>query len=165
MLQKKTQGKILEELENTSKKSVDMISYCLMPTHLHLLLRQNVDDGITNFMKRILDSYTKNFNKIHKRNGPLWASRFKDVLVNSDGQLLHLTRYIHLNPNSAGLVKKPEEWRYSSYNDYISKKSNIINPEIIEMTPAKYREFVEDRKDYQKQLSIIKSILIDKYSG
>jgi len=165
MLTDNSQKRYLKEMKESSKKLVDIVSYCLMPTHIHLLLKQEIEGGISKFMNRVLNSYSKRFNKAHKRNGPLWASRFKSVLVSSDEQLLHLTRYIHLNPSSAGLIKKPEEWKYSSYSGFISKQQSIINPKIIDMIPKEYRRFVEDRKEYQKQLSKIKSVLIDHYSG
>ena len=70
-------------------------------------------------MRRLLNSYTRYFNEKIKRKGPLWEGRFKKVLVNSDEQLLHLTRYVHLNPVSAGIVEKPEDWPCSSYREYI----------------------------------------------
>ena len=143
----------------------EIVAFCIMPTHIHLLLKQNIDGGISEYMKRMLISYTKSFNKKHKRTGPLWASRFKNISVKDDEQLLHLTRYIHLNPTSAGLAEKPEEWKYSSYNSYISKNNSTINREIIDLSPREYRNFVGDRKNYQRLLSIIKSLLIEDYTG
>ena len=77
---------------------VEMIAYCLMPTHIHLILKQLKKGGISVFMSNILNSYTRYFNIKTKRRGPLWESRFKNVEVASDEQLVHLTRYVHLNP-------------------------------------------------------------------
>jgi len=144
---------------------IETVAFCIMPTHIHLLLKQNADGGISEYMKRMLISYTKSFNNMHKRTGPLWASRFKNVLIEDDEQLLHLTRYIHLNPTSAGLAKKPEEWKYSSYNGYISKNNSTLDRKLFNISPRKYRSFVEDRKSYQRQLSIIKALLIEDYTG
>ena len=76
---------------------VEIIAYCFMPTHIHLILRQLKKDGISIFMGKILNSYTRYFNLKNKRKGPLWESKFKNVEVVTDEQLLHLTRYIHLN--------------------------------------------------------------------
>jgi len=164
-LKSESQTSYLKVLEGDSKKSVDVISYCLMPTHVHLLLKQNTNNGISNFMNRILSSYSKNFNIIHKRNGPLRTTRFKNVKIDNDEQLLHLTRYIHLNPTSKELVEKPEYWRYSSYNTYISKERCAMNSEIINMNSDEYRNFVEDRKQYQRQLLVMKSLLIESYTS
>lgn len=88
------------------------------------------------------------------------------MLVGDDDQLLHLTRYIHLNPTSANLVKNPENWPYSSFNEYINSQKGICNFEgLFIIIPNDYKNFVDNRKDYQKQLSVIKLLTIDDYSG
>jgi putative transposase len=143
-------------------KIVQIIAYCLMPTHIHLILKQLKENGISSYMRKILDSYTRYFNTLHKRKGPLWESRFKNVLVEKDEQLIHLTRYIHLNPTSAGLVKKPELWKYSSHLEYIrSDQTNPITDHdgLLEIKPKTYRKFVNDQKDYQRNLALIKKII------
>src|SRR3989344_8501119 len=76
---------------------VDILCYCLMPNHFHLLLKENVEHGITTYMQRILTSYSRYFNVRYKRSGSLFIHPFKAVMVNTDEQLLHLSRYIHLN--------------------------------------------------------------------
>lgn len=147
---------------------VSIVCYCIMPTHFHMLLKQSQENGITKFLGLIENSYSRFFNIKHKRKGPLWESRFKGVHIKTDEQLQHLTRYIHLNPSSAGLVKKPEDWSYSSYSEYLGKnKTNDICEfnNIINISPKEYKNFVNDRKSYQHQLSIIKSQLIDSYTG
>src|SRR3989337_457051 len=99
-----------DKIASDQEKIVSIIAYCLMPTHIHLVLKQLKNGGITKFMARILNGYSKYFNTKHKRTGPLWSGRFKSVMVSHDEQLLHLTRYIHLNPTSADLVKDPSDW-------------------------------------------------------
>lgn len=168
-LSAETQLQIIHELKNNNNILIEIIAFCIMPTHIHLLLKQVSDNGITKFMGRILNSYSKYFNTKHQRTGPLWSSNFKNVLVSDDEQLLHLTRYIHLNPVSAGLTEKPDEWQFSSLNEYsttLKKESDICNcKDIIDLRPDEYTKFIEDRKSYQHELSIIKSILIDDYTG
>lgn len=147
---------------------VDIIAYCIMPTHFHLILKQNTENGITNYLSKVENSYSKYVNTIFKRKGPLWEARFQSVHINTDEQLLHLTRYIHLNPSSAGLVNKPEDWEYSSYHNYLSESKGdelCIFRNIIDLSSKQYQKFVNDRIAYQKELSIIKSQLIDDYSG
>lgn len=164
---KKEQHKILKSIK-LDEKIVSIISFCLMPTHIHLILKQNTDSGISIFMSKILNSYARYFNSAHKRNGPLWAGRFKNVLIRTDEQLLHLTRYIHLNPTSAGLMEKPEQWDYSSYKEYLGQatKTNICEKEnLFDFTPKAYKKFTENRKEYQRELSKIKSFLIDNCNG
>ncbi|KKQ73620.1 MAG: hypothetical protein US94_C0030G0004 [Berkelbacteria bacterium GW2011_GWB1_38_5] len=143
------------------EKLVEIIAYCLMPNHIHLVLKQLQDKGISIFMSNVLNSYTRYFNLLHKRKGPLWESRFKHILVEKDEQLLHLTRYVHLNPSSANLVQKPELWKPSSYLEYIKPSIDQLtyHEDLFEMDPKNYQKFVNDRKDYQRQLSIIKKII------
>ena len=158
---------IIQDMNENKNLLVDIVTYCIMPTHFHLVLKQIVEDGITKFVAKVSNSYTRYFNIRHHRKGPLWEGHFKNVLVSSDEQLLHLTRYIHLNPSSAGLVKDPFDWSYSSLQEYTDLKIHGFCDfrEIIDMSPEKYMEFVSDHKDYQRQLSLIKNILIDKYFG
>lgn len=145
---------------------VDIIAYCIMPTHIHLILKQKTDGGVSQFMKNILNSCTRYFNVKHNRKGPLWESRFKSVLAESDEYLLHLTRYIHLNPVTAELAEKPEDWKASSYNEYI-RGDKIIEPVcdlrgLLEIKPHEYKAFVDDRIAFQRELHKIKSLLLDR---
>jgi putative transposase len=162
-------NEIVKDLEISSPKLVEIVSYCLMPTHFHLILRQKTDSGISNFMSKISNCYARYFNIKHKRKGPLWESRFNDVSIENDNQLLHLTRYLHLNPSSAGLTNTPEEWLYSSYHEFTSKivSKNCICDfhDLLDIEPSEYTKFVNDRVDYQKQLSRVKKLLLDNYSG
>ncbi len=151
--------------KNPEEHIVDIIAYCIMPTHIHLILKQREDNAISVYMNNILNSYTRYFNIRHKRKGPLWEGRFKKVLVVNDEQLLHLTRYIHLNPVTSNLIDKAEKWDASSYREYISNGSERDRmssfEEILEISPATYREFVEERKEYQQELKKIKDMLFE----
>ena len=142
---------------------VNILAYCIMPTHLHLVLHQMKENGISLYMKNLLNSYTRYFNTRNHRKGPLWQGRFRSVLVRDSHQLLHLTRYIHLNPTSDNLVDRPEDWPYSSYREYLSSvKDGLCEfSEFFTVSPETYREFVETRKDYQSSLSKIKYLLLE----
>ncbi len=161
------QQKIIQNVQLNSQVLVEIIAYTIMPTHIHLILKQVADQGISKFMSRVLNSYTRYFNSKHHRSGPLWESKFKDVEVSTDNQLLHLTRYFHLNASSAGLVQKPEDWLHSSYLEYLKIDSaNLCQFDgLFDFTSEQYRKFVNDRKSYQKQISVIKNMMIDNYSG
>jgi putative transposase len=155
----------MNSLPGENLKLVEIIAFCLMPTHIHLVVKQLCDNGISKFMNNTLNSYTRYFNTKYKRKGPLWVGRFKRVLVETDTQLLHLTRYVHLNPTTANLVRKPQQWAYSSYKEYLGKgkgEGRISVPRgAIDISPRDYKKFVEDRRSYQKDLGIIKSFLLD----
>lgn len=165
IVQKVGFNNMIKTISKDKDSLVQMIAYCLMPTHLHFILKQLSKKGITDYMKDILNSYTRYFNIKHKRKGPLWESRFKSVLVDSDEQLLHLTRYIHLNPVTAQLVDRPEKWDFSSYREYLSKVNDYVSicqfDDILEIKPSSYRQFVNDRISYQRELAKIKNLQID----
>jgi putative transposase len=148
-----------------SKKTIDIIAYCIMPTHIHFILKELKDSGIANFMNLISHSYSKYFNPRYNRKGPLWEGRFKNVLVESDYQFMHLNRYIHLNPITARLVNKPTDWKYSSYNEYIGlikEKEKICNfSDYLSPDIPSYEKFVNDQIDYQRALALIKHLTFE----
>lgn len=145
------------------EKIVQVIAYCLMPTHLHLILKQLKENGISIFMSNILNSYTRYFNIKHERKGPLWEGRFKNVLINSDAQLLHLTRYIHLNPVTKHLINDPEDWLASSYKEYLLKGNDRVckYDDILDIKPNSYKEFVLDFVSYERELAKMKELLCE----
>lgn len=152
-------------VSNNQNNLVKIIAYCFMPTHIHFIMQQAQEGGISEFINLVLKSYSKYFNVKYKRKGPLWEGRFKNVLVTSDEQLLHLTRYIHLNPVTAFLVDSPQDWKFSSYREYIGlvkeheKISNFYN--YLNIIPRSYREFVNERIDYQRNLAKIKELILE----
>jgi len=151
-----------------SEKLIDMLAYCLMPTHIHFVLKQLKENGISGFIKIILSSYSSYFNIKYKRKGPLWQGRFKNVRVENDNQLLHLTRYLHLNPVTASLVDTPENWGFSSYKEYlkqIKKDEKLCNfSGYFDITPTAYEKFVKDHIGYQKDFSLIEHLIYDPSS-
>ncbi|MEF3279920.1 MAG: transposase [Elusimicrobiota bacterium] len=136
-----------------------------MPTHFHLILNDFNDNYLSKYMNNIQNSYTRFFNLKHKRKGPLWQSSYKKINVEKDIYLIHLTRYINLNPVTAFLVDRPEDWKYSSYREYLEGKE--INCGYLKYFPENYnfkkfyKQFVEERKDYQRKLQIIKKYIIE----
>lgn len=99
------------------KPLVDILTFCLMPNHYHLLLRQLTDDGIVKFMRKLGDGYVKYFNLKHERVGTLFQGKFKSVLIDNESQFMYIPFYIHLNP--LDLVVK--DWREKGIGD--SKKA------------------------------------------
>jgi putative transposase len=154
-----------KQASNKDSILVQIIAFCLMPTHFHLILKQLAPDGISIFMGNVLNAYSRYFNIKYNRKGPLWEGRFLNKLVTTQEQFLHLTRYIHLNPVTAGLIDKPEEWNASSYKEYLSEcdgeESMCCFKDILDMNKAAYKKFVEDRIHYQRTLAIIKDLIID----
>ncbi|MCG2726942.1 MAG: transposase [Elusimicrobia bacterium] len=160
----KTNSKIF--LDNARKENlVNIVAYCIMPTHIHFILEQTMENGISTFMSNTLNSYTRYFNTSHNRKGPLWEGKFKSIIVGSDVYLVHLTRYLHLNPVTALIIETPDKWKYSSYPEYIADErieNKICNyTGILEIKPDIYKAFVEDRISYQKELAKIKDLIIE----
>lgn len=154
-----------DERENLSdKKIIEVIAYCLMPNHFHLLLRQLTDNGISTFIRRLIDSYTRYFNTKNERVGSLFQGPFKAVRIESDEQLLHVTRYIHLNPLVGYLAKDLRNFEWSSYLGYIGLGNNkLCKKEKVEqlISLKGYEQFVKDQEDYAKQLANIKHLAFD----
>jgi len=166
-LPSKHQEKILAILKKKKDLLVEIIAFCLMPNHFHLLLEQIQRNGIKIFVGNFQNSYAKYFNKKNERIGPLFKGRFKSVLVGSDSQLLHLSRYIHLNPYSSGIIKEKKElisYPLSSFGEYIGQNTGFCKPKIVLdqfKTPADYKKFVFDQADYQKRLETIKHLILE----
>lgn len=136
-----------------------------MPNHFHFLLTQSTEEGISKFMGLIQNSYTKYFNLRKKRVGSLFQGQFKAKRVETNEQLLHLSRYIHLNPYSSFVVKTLEdlkEYPWSSLPNYLGinqngflKKSLVLDSFMDEKD---YQRFVFNQADYQRELEKIKHL-------
>ena len=126
---------------------LDVLAYCLMPNHYHILVYLKTENISDKVMQPFGTSYVKAVNKQQKRVGPLYQGPFKARHVDSEDYLVCLTRYIHLNPVRARLVDRPAEWPYSSYCDYIGMRhgtlaqTGFILSQFVSYTA--YRDFVE----------------------
>ncbi len=146
-------------------KIVSINSYCLMPNHFHLLVKQKADGGISKYLSNLQNSYTKYFNTKHNRTGPLLQGQFKAVRIEDDNQLLHINRYIHLNPYSSFIVKNVDDiltYPWSSIQEYLKATINPICEKDIILSNFKntneYKSFILEQADYQRQLDIIKHL-------
>lgn len=157
------QQSILTNLTST-QQIVEITAYCLMPNHFHLILKQILDNGISTFLSNFQNSYTKAFNAKHKRNSVLLDRQFKSVHIETEEQLLHLTRYLHLNPYSASIIPKNQILTYpwSSIQEFVSGNYKISNPNsTIDIKPKQYSPFVIDHADYQQKLEKIKHLTLE----
>jgi len=100
---------------------IDLYAYCLMSNHVHLLLKEKQQNTST-YVKQISSSYVYYFNSKYARNGHLFQERYKSEPVEDDDYFLIVLRYIHQNPVKANIVSSVEEYKWSSYNDYLKKK-------------------------------------------
>ena len=137
---------------------VDLISYCLMPNHYHLLIWVNDSKAMTELIKSVATAYSMYFNKKYKRVGKLFQDRFKASMIRSEEYLWHITRYIHLNPEDIG--KTFDNYDYSSYKYFIGESnSEWLKPDVIKDMFAEanqdYREFLIDYQDFKRSLQKI----------
>lgn len=138
-----------------------ILAYCIMPDHYHLLLSPLKSSDVSHFIGTVENSYTRFYNTKNNRCGPLWQSRFRCVRIVNNEQLLHVSRYIHLNPVTADLVKEPQYWEFSSYKLYLKQPILDEIQSISIRTSEGYERFVMDNKDYQKKLRWIKRQMKD----
>jgi len=143
-------------------ETVDLVSYCLMPNHYHLLVHLKVDN-LSGPMQPLVLSYTKAINKRYARAGALFQGRFKASHVDRNEYLLHLSRYIHLNPVAAGLVRQPEDWECSSYPEFIGLRDGTLPrlDVVLSQFPSlgAYRRFVESYVEGDER--IIEHLMLD----
>ena len=117
---------------------VTLVAYCLMPNHFHFLIKQTTQRVITDFMRALINSYVHYFNKKYERVGSLFQGIYKAVLIEEENYLLHLSRYIHLNPfeveprSGLNLANELANYSYSSYEEYLGKRATKwVHPEEI----------------------------------
>jgi putative transposase len=149
------------------KRLVDVVCYCLMPNHFHLLLRQEEENGISNLMRLIQNSYTRYYNTKHNRDGALFKGSFKAVRIENDNHLIQISRYIHLNPYTSYLVKDLPaltEYPWSSLNEYTKNSPGICKKEVVMSlfkNTENYESFIYDKADYQRKLKNIKHLTLE----
>lgn len=132
------------------KPLIDIVCFCLMPTHFHLLLKERSDANISKYLHRVLVSHSKYINLKYDRRGHLFESKFHSKHIGENDYLLILSSYIHKNPKKLRTWKNKEYlYPWSSYQDYIAKNrwQNLIKPDIVKgqfKNTKEYKNFVED---------------------
>ncbi len=142
------------EYEKLNKK-VELLAYCLMPNHFHLLLYLINDDGVSDLMKRVTGAYTVYYNKKNDRVGGLFQGVFKASRITSEPYLWHISRYIHLNPIDTKADYR--QYQFSSYQEYVGLRDTpwVSKEKILSMhneNNNNYEEFVADYVDYKKHM-------------
>ena len=147
----------VELLEESAEMwNLRVAAYCLMDNHYHILI-QTPEANISRAMRHIDGVYTQRYNRAHSCDGQLFRGRYKSILVDGDSYLLQLVRYIHRNPVKARIVRKPEDYMWSSHKGYlsISNKWKWLHKEFIfslltedrSRWVNQYRRFVASEKD------------------
>ncbi len=149
----------LIKIGQTNKPLVEFLAFSLMPNHYHLIMKQLRENGIQTFMRIFQNSYARYFNIRHDRRGHLFQSAFKAILIESDEQLVHTSRYIHLNPVSSSLIGIGELDKYplTSFPHYLNNNiHDFINIKTVldyfNGSTDVYKKFVYDQTEYQIEL-------------
>lgn len=158
--------KFYEEILKIQPHTVEIFCFCLMPNHFHFLLRGLTGNGVGQFMSNFQNSFAKYFNTKHKRTGTLFQQNFKAVRIESDEQLVHVSRYIHLNPVTSYLIEAEdlENYLWSSYPNYLRDESTYIFKNLVLdqfKSVESYKKFVLDQVDYQRKLNEIKHLTLE----
>lgn len=159
--------------------TVKLLAYCLLPNHFHFLVYQKEDRNIHAFMSSFGTRYSMYFNAKYKRVGPLFQDRYKAVRMVSDDQLVHVSRYIHVNPVHHGLATQGSfdsaqdkralrGWEYSSYPEYLKER----NTEWVKTEPVlsffhpkgknSYEAFIEGEIDEEHSAEVIHKATIEQ---
>lgn len=145
---------------------LDVVAYCFMPNHFHIIVQQKLDNGITTFMGRFQNSYVRYYNKSNERVGPLFQGRFKAVRIEDEEQLVHVVRYVHINPATGHVVQKRDllEFEWSSLPEYTNNAHGICNQEKILWNfdnKERYLKFLLDEIDYKHSFEQISHLVKD----
>jgi len=132
---------------------IDLVAYCLMPNHFHFLITIRKEIDFSNIMRSFSVSYVRSFQNWYRHKGHLFQSNYEIRLVDSEEYLLHLCRYIHLNPVKSGLVDRPENWQYSDYRDWVSDEAGEDKPSVqarnrFFLDSDSYKGFVMDSQGH-----------------
>ncbi|MEK7209554.1 MAG: transposase [Patescibacteria group bacterium] len=135
--------------EIITKQFVGLVAFSLMPNHFHILIQEIKTSGLSQYMQRIQNSYTKYFNTKYKKTGHLLQGPFQAVHIKSNNQLLHLSAYIHRNAREIPYWKGKEGgFPWSSYQDYImtNRWSKLLENKVIMdqfINPNDYKKFTD----------------------
>ena len=138
---------VLQQIKD--EMAFELHAYCLMSNHVHMLLRENQMGDISLIMKRLLTKYVMYFNRKYQRNGALIASRYKSIPVEVDEYFLPLLRYIHQNPVKAGMVEKMEDYKYSSYKEYLNNR--ILADTALSLTMVGREEWIRLHNIFEEE--------------
>jgi putative transposase len=150
----------LEKLaELKQEHPFDLVHYCLMDTHTHFLVKIHRDTNFSTFSKRLNLSYANYFKRNYGLIGHFWQGRFKSKLISQDSYLIECGKYIELNPVRAGIVQRPEDYRWSSYGYYAFGRDDALVSEDIFYEASGSNK--SDRQKYYRDLIISTMIAED----
>lgn len=119
---------------------VTLLAYCLMPNHFHLLVKPNSGAELSRWMQWLMTSHVRRYHRHYGTSGHVWQGRYKSFIVQEDGHLLTVIRYIEGNPVKANIVASATDWKWSSHA-FRSMEGSSLGGLPIEL-PSQWTEYV-----------------------
>ncbi|PIP28093.1 MAG: hypothetical protein COX29_02985 [Candidatus Moranbacteria bacterium CG23_combo_of_CG06-09_8_20_14_all_35_22] len=143
---------------------VELIAYCINPNHYHFILKQKVENGVTDFMRKLGTGYTMYFNKRHAHSGVIFQGPFKSIHIDSNEYLLLLSAYVNANHEIHGFLEK--DWPYSSLLDYTERRDGkLCNKEIIlgqfDNNFFEYEKYIKNNADYFREKKELEEYILE----
>jgi len=154
-------------LKYSGEKEVAVLVYCLMPNHVHLLLKPSEQEALPKMMQGITLCYSKYFNGENGRTGRLWECRYYSTVIDADSYLWTVSKYIENNPVRAGIVKRPEDYPYSSAKAHIlGRRDRLLKEPLFDKGDInEYRSFIRSEEDGKITEEIRKQTRLGKPLG
>ena len=133
----------------SEEKEAAVLAYCLMPNHIHLLVRPSEEEALPKMMQGITLCYSRYFNGKNGRTGRLWECRYYSTVIDGDSYLWNVGKYIENNPLRAGIVRRPEDYPYSSAKAHLlGRKDPLLKEPLFGESQLKeYRRFIRSEED------------------
>jgi putative transposase len=128
--------------ESTKSYPIEILAYCLMPNHFHIVCKPRIGEEMSKWMHRVENAFVKGHHMHYQTNGLLWQGRFKNFPVQNDDHFLTLIRYVERNPVRANLVPSALDWRWSSVRERIYRSKNRIIEESPVFLPENWQAYV-----------------------
>ena len=128
--------------------NIEVIAFCLMSNHYHLLLYQISEKPVSDWLKSLFSGYVQTINRKYKRTGTIFERSAKPKLITSDEYLVDVIHYIHSNPFKHKIVNNPEEWKFSSLNEYLGNKNGFVSKRVLESYFHEKWSYQESFQDY-----------------
>ncbi|MDP2947650.1 MAG: transposase [Nanoarchaeota archaeon] len=140
-------------------------AFCLMPNHLHLLIEQCGDESISSLLLKVFTSFSRYINSKHKRVGHVFQDQFKSVKIENNPQLMLISSYIHMNPVKDSVIDRPENYKWSSYADFIIDRDNpIIHTKFLTEIFGNKNNFIKENiRLYEKTVSKVPFEFLDMW--
>jgi REP-associated tyrosine transposase len=156
---------IRKMIHNYERYDVSIIAFCLMPNHYHLLLRQNPEGSISEFLETVFSAFSKTVKKEQEISGDLFDFNPKAVEIKNQDVLQKLIWYIHHNPLKATLVRRIDNWKFSNFPECVGMRNafpcdeSVINK--VYGSTEEYKKYTDKSKDDKFFVDVEGKFLID----